>query len=389
MFDEQSPRAGRGVRPQTHCRWTTSVAAAALLGAAAAALPAAPVPDTASQVSNTARPAQEPQEVIGRGELRLDEPVIDFGEMWDTENRTRVVGFTNTGDGPLIVQELSSTCGCTVPRELEKKVYMPGESGTIEVGFEPNTEYGRQDREVVIITRNTDEPRQVLRVAALVRRQVIVEPPIGQLGELIRGSGEHKSVEIAVASHMERFRAPRATVSADSPFTVERLGTEVRKIGSEGEGFFELPVTRYRVTLRDDAEVGVVEDSLLIRTNHPDRRLVGVALVGRVVGDLVATPSVVTLGTIDAQETREVELTVRSRSGKPFEITRATEEEEGLGLLTSFRVAPGTGGSVWQLTVKATAGSVASRPRATLRLNTTAGDGSEVLEVRFSGALGR
>ena len=52
--------------------------------------------------------------------------VIDYGEIQKGSDGIRVFEFTNTGDAPLVITRVSSSCGCTVPKKPEGPV-KPGE----------------------------------------------------------------------------------------------------------------------------------------------------------------------------------------------------------------------------------------------------------------------
>lgn len=60
---------------------------------------------------------------------------IDYGTVSKNEdNGVRVFEFTNTGDQPLIVKDVKSSCGCTVPSKPKEPI-QPGKKGKIEVKY--------------------------------------------------------------------------------------------------------------------------------------------------------------------------------------------------------------------------------------------------------------
>lgn len=71
--------------------------------------------------------------------------------------------FTNENDEPVQIIDLKSSCGCTVP-ELEKRVYAPGESGTIKALFTFGAREGRQHKRVTVTT-DMDGRRQIDRLS--------------------------------------------------------------------------------------------------------------------------------------------------------------------------------------------------------------------------------
>lgn len=71
--------------------------------------------------------------------ISFEQTVCDLGRVGLGTKNSCEFKFRNTGQGPLRITNVKSTCGCTVA-QLEKKEYAPGESGTIEVTYTaPNT----------------------------------------------------------------------------------------------------------------------------------------------------------------------------------------------------------------------------------------------------------
>ncbi|MFP4173402.1 MAG: DUF1573 domain-containing protein [Candidatus Hydrogenedentota bacterium] len=71
--------------------------------------------------------------------------------------------FQNLGDGPVTIERISSTCGCTVP-ELEQRRYEAGESGEIEAVFEAGRLTGRQTSRIIVRTDDEDSPTHVTKI---------------------------------------------------------------------------------------------------------------------------------------------------------------------------------------------------------------------------------
>lgn len=82
--------------------------------------------------------------------LHADEPrgadiefatkLIDLGTL-STEDDVQVVrlAFTNTGDLPLVVTEVHTSCSCTTAEYDRRSRVMPGERGTITVRMDPRS----------------------------------------------------------------------------------------------------------------------------------------------------------------------------------------------------------------------------------------------------------
>lgn len=67
--------------------------------------------------------------------IELKSETIDYGTVNKVDdNGVRVFEFTNTGDAPLIIKDVKSTSGSTVPIK-PKEAILPGKTGKIEVKY--------------------------------------------------------------------------------------------------------------------------------------------------------------------------------------------------------------------------------------------------------------
>lgn len=67
-------------------------------------------------------------------EFKFAEETHDFGKVPQGKPVSWEFKFTNTGEEPLIISNVESTCGCTVPKYTTTPV-LKGQSGTITVTF--------------------------------------------------------------------------------------------------------------------------------------------------------------------------------------------------------------------------------------------------------------
>jgi len=99
------------------------------------------------------------QEKAAKIEFKTD--VIDYGTIEKGANGVRVFEFTNTGNAPLIISKVSSTCGCTVPKKPEGPI-LPGEKGEIEVKYD--TQRVNPIRKTITVLSNADTPTVALKI---------------------------------------------------------------------------------------------------------------------------------------------------------------------------------------------------------------------------------
>lgn len=68
-------------------------------------------------------------------EFMAKDNTIDYGTVSkDSDSGMRSFEFKNTGNQPLIITNVQSTCGCTVPSKPTEPI-MPGKTGKIDVKY--------------------------------------------------------------------------------------------------------------------------------------------------------------------------------------------------------------------------------------------------------------
>ncbi len=103
------------------------------------------------------------QEKVAKIEFKTD--VIDYGTIEKGADGVRVFEFTNTGDAPLVISNVKSTCGCTVPKKPKDPI-MPGETGVIEVKYD--TKRVNPIRKTITVFSNAETPTVALKIKGLV-----------------------------------------------------------------------------------------------------------------------------------------------------------------------------------------------------------------------------
>ncbi|MFS4457272.1 DUF1573 domain-containing protein [Maribacter sp. 2304DJ31-5] len=91
---------------------------------------------------------------------------VDYGEITKGADGVRVFEFTNTGNAPLIISKVSSSCGCTIPKKPEDPI-MPGKTGKIQVKYDTNRV--GPIRKAITVISNADTPTKVLKIKGAVR----------------------------------------------------------------------------------------------------------------------------------------------------------------------------------------------------------------------------
>jgi hypothetical protein len=107
-------------------------------------------------------------------EFKDKDNTIDYGNVYkDVDSGLRVFVFTNTGDAPLIITNVQSTCGCTVPSKPTDPI-LPGKTGEISVKYNMNPGPIRKTITVESNATNVEGGRVALKIKGevLVKQEV-------------------------------------------------------------------------------------------------------------------------------------------------------------------------------------------------------------------------
>ncbi len=104
------------------------------------------------------------QEKVAKIDFKTE--TVDYGEIEKGSDGVRVFEFTNTGNAPLIISKVSSSCGCTIPKKPEDPI-MPGKTGEIQVKYD--TKRVGHIRKAITVISNADTPTKVLKIKGTVK----------------------------------------------------------------------------------------------------------------------------------------------------------------------------------------------------------------------------
>ena len=86
--------------------------------------------------------------------ITFEESKYDFGSVAQGGTVTHVFKFKNTGKAPLIVSNIGTSCGCTIP-EWTKAPIAPGKTGSITAHFNSTGKFGMQNKVLTIESNAT------------------------------------------------------------------------------------------------------------------------------------------------------------------------------------------------------------------------------------------
>ena len=234
-------------------------------------------------------PARPPKLVFD-----LQNDVLDVGPMRQGQKLDREVTVRNVGSGPLCVSQVQTGCGCVRAEMPGSRRIDPTETATLRVTVDIDfNRSGLQQKDVRLYTNEPGRPVATFRVNADVRLGVVLLDPSAPFGRLMRGKPGEARV---------RLRSP----AEDAAWEVTAVeGTKGAYAFTVTEATPEpaFRVLEVRIAHPGDDRIGPWNDTLKIRTTHPERAEVVVHGSATIVDRYFASPAEVPFGYL----AREVE----------------------------------------------------------------------------------
>jgi len=92
--------------------------------------------------------------------LTFENEIYNFKEIPSKNEVTTIFQFTNTGDEPLLIKDVKTTCGCTVPEWTKDKI-KPNEKGGIKVIYDAKYP-GRFNKTITVFYNGIDSPKKLM-----------------------------------------------------------------------------------------------------------------------------------------------------------------------------------------------------------------------------------
>lgn len=99
--------------------------------------------------------------------MSFDKRFHDFGNVKQEKENTTTFTVTNTGNKPLIIDDVAASCGCTTPEKPTKPI-LPGKSDVITVTFKSKPGQVAEQLKTVTVTANTSPKVEKLEIRAFV-----------------------------------------------------------------------------------------------------------------------------------------------------------------------------------------------------------------------------
>ena len=108
--------------------------------------------------------------------FKFKEETHDFGVVQRGPIANYSFDFTNTGNSPLIIMNVTPSCGCTNV-DWPKQPVLPGQTGKISLGLKTAEQHGVFNKEVYIQSNAVNNPRGEKRYTLFIKGDAKGEDP--------------------------------------------------------------------------------------------------------------------------------------------------------------------------------------------------------------------
>jgi hypothetical protein len=109
---------------------------------------------------------------FAQAKIQFAETTHDFGNVKEANGPvSHVFTFKNTGNAPLVIQNVETSCGCTSP-EYTREPVQPGKSGIVKATFDPSGRPNYFDKNLTVIS-SAENNRVILNIKGNVEAKVL------------------------------------------------------------------------------------------------------------------------------------------------------------------------------------------------------------------------
>lgn len=84
--------------------------------------------------------------------ISFQDSLIELGIVTEGTQSEVTYAFQNTGKSPLVLSDVSSSCGCTLAEQWPREPIQPGGKGEIAIRFDSRSRVGSNRKEIFVVT---------------------------------------------------------------------------------------------------------------------------------------------------------------------------------------------------------------------------------------------
>lgn len=152
--------------------------------------------------------------LAGGPKLVVENADFSFGQVFQGTKVEHTFRFRNTGEAPLNVEKVRSSCGCTAAL-LSATLIPPGGTGEIRTTFDSGRFRGAVVKTIYLYVNDPQQPVAQFHLRGTVKPELVVEPDQVDLGQLIPGNASEAHVTLVNQSEQEITLSPPETTGPE------------------------------------------------------------------------------------------------------------------------------------------------------------------------------
>jgi len=222
-------------------------------------------------------------EIEEHPDIAFENPDFDFGKIFRGEKVEHVYKFKNIGKCELVIDEVKTSCGCTVP-VITSLNTSHNETGKIKVLFNTKSKVGKITNKIIVKSNDPDTPEYELTISGLVVEELVIKPRNLDFSTVLYGTGSEKNISMKSVSGA---KLKINQVDCNDPNII----TSFKESDVKGEYIVA-------VSLKKDTKQGRLNGKIYVQTNSKNMKTVKIPFFGQVVGDLSVYPPRISFGII-------------------------------------------------------------------------------------------
>lgn len=188
--------------------------------------------------------------------IEAAEQSYSFGDIYQGEKASHAFRFTNSGDAPLVIDKVRSSCGCTAVM-VSKGTLQPGETGEVRATFDSTRFRGPVSKKIYISSNAAAQQNFEFQLSATVREVIALAPHMVSAGPL--PAGKEYSVDVVLHN---RWTGPVTITAVESGLEQLQTRLERETLGSDEKSRLTLSITPGK-------ELRRLNSYVILKTDNP------------------------------------------------------------------------------------------------------------------------
>lgn len=246
------------------------------------------------------------QEVENRSRVSISETNHDFGSVSEGTVVSHDFKITNTGTADLVLQDIVTSCGCTVSTPSSTKI-APQQTESISVKFDTSGFSGNKVKSVQVFTNDLDHNTFELKLRGSVIPEVTVAPSKFFVNNVSKSQLETMPAKvISIKANGKKVKIGAiANYSKHVVIDKEVGDTKSREI---------------HVKISKDAPIGELRERIIVRLTGANKSSINIPVFVNVKKDLQINPSSVSFGLIKGKDVIKKSVKIDNLGNKPINI---------------------------------------------------------------------